>query len=100
MASIKNLKKDIDYLTTYVLSDCFQVMEINGKVDEVEIMKIVEEVVENHSLLRKKVQHPDGSANPKLVKTYYKGIAKELLASSDAAFEKLSVLVRKSLDKG
>lgn len=95
MASIKNLKKDIDLLMSLVLSDCFYVLEYNSKVDSDAIMKIAGDVIQKHRELRLRVNHPDGKDNPKLVKKYYDGIVSDMLAYADKALEKLSAEVKK-----
>jgi hypothetical protein len=98
MASVKNLKKDIDYLMSQVLTDCFHVLEVNNKVDEAEIMLLVNDVVSKHYELRMKAQHPDGKDAPEKVKTFYKSLVNEMLASADSSFEKLSAIVKKSVE--
>ena len=95
MASIRDLKKDIDLLMSLVLSDCFYVMEYNSKVNNEEIMKIAGEVIQNHRELRLRVNHPDGKYNSKLVKKYYKSLVADMLSAADSSLEKLSAEVKK-----
>jgi hypothetical protein len=95
MASVKNLKKDIDLIMSLALSDCFYVMEYNSKVDEKVVMEIAGEIIKMHRELRLRANHPDGKDNPKLVKKYYQKIVVDLLSSADAALEKLSAEVKK-----
>jgi hypothetical protein len=95
MASIKDLKKDIDLLMSLVLNDCFYVLEYNQKVNQDAVMKIATEVVEKHRDFRKRANHPDGKDNPRLVKKYYKDLNTELLATADEELEKLSSEVKK-----
>ena len=95
MASIRNLKKDIDILMSLVLNDCFYVLEYNSKVDNDAIMKIAAEVIQKHRELRLRVNHPDGKDNPKIVKNYYNGVVSEMLSFADQSLEKLSSEVKK-----
>lgn len=95
MASIKDLKKDIDLLMSLVLNDCFYVLEYNPKVDSKAVMKIAGDVVEKHREFRIRVNHPDGKDDRKLVKQYYNDLAADVLASADKAFETLSAEVKK-----
>lgn len=95
MASVKDLKKDIDMLMSLVLNDCFYVMEYNPKVDAKAVMKIAGEVVEKHREFRIRANHPDGKDQPKLVKKYYNDLAADVLAAADEAFEALSAEVKK-----
>jgi hypothetical protein len=95
MASIKDLKKDIDMLMSLVLNDCFYIMEYNPKVDASAVMNIAGDVVEKHREFRIRVNHPDGKDDRKLVKKYYNDLAAEVLTFADEAFEALSAEVKK-----
>ena len=95
MASIRNLKKDIDLLMSLVLNDCFYVLEYNSKVDNEAILKIAGDVIKNHRELRLQVNHPNGKDNSKLVKEYYNNLVADMLKSADASLEKLSAEVKK-----
>lgn len=95
MASVKDLKKDIDLLMSLVLNDCFSVLEHNEKVDSEAVLKIAGDVIREHRELRIRVNHPDGKDNPKLVKAYYNKLVQDTLKEADAAFERLSAEVKK-----
>jgi hypothetical protein len=95
MASVKDLKKDIDLLMSLVLNDCFSVLEHNEKVDSEAVLKIAGDVIRKHRELRLRANHPDGKDNPKLVKAYYNKLVQDTLKEADAAFERLSAEVKK-----
>lgn len=95
MASVKDLKKDIDVLMSLVLNDCFSVLEHNEKVDNEAILKIAGDVIQKHRELRLRINHPDGKDNPKLVRNYYNKLVQDTLKEADAAFERLSAEVKK-----
>ncbi|MFV0593547.1 MAG: hypothetical protein ACK5M7_19400 [Draconibacterium sp.] len=95
MASVRNLKKDIDLIMSLALSDCFYVLEYNSKIDEEAVYEIAGEVVQKHRELRLRAIHPDGKDNPKLVKEYYKSLVQDMLKAADTALEKLSKEVKK-----
>jgi len=95
MASVKNLKKDIDLIMSLALSDCFYVLEYNSKIDQEAVYKIAGEIVQKHRELRLRAIHPDGKDNTKLVKEYYKGLVQDMLKATDIALEKLSNEVKK-----
>ncbi len=97
MASVRELKKDIDLVMSLALSDCFYVLEYNEKVDDEAVMKIAGEIIQNHRQLRIRANHVDGKDNPKLVKQFYKGLINDLLAAADAALKKLSAEVKKTV---
>jgi hypothetical protein len=95
MASVKELKKDIDLLMSLVLNDIFYVLEYNAKVDEEEILKIAGDVIQKHRQLRLRANHPDGKDNPKLVRKYFSTLVSDALKEADAALERLSAEVKK-----
>lgn len=95
MASVKDLKKDIDLLMSMVLNDCFSVIEYNEKVDNDAILKIAGDTLLKHRELRLRANHPDGKDNPKLVKKYYKQLVSDALKETDAALERLSAEIKK-----
>ncbi len=95
MASVKNLKKDIDLLMSMVLNDCFYVLEYNSKVDSESVMKIAGDVIQKHRELRLLVNHPDGKDNPKMVKKFYNQVISEMLKYVDESLERLSAEVKK-----
>jgi len=95
MASVKDLKKDIDLVMSLALSDCFYVLEYNSKVDDKAVMDIASEIIRKHREFRIRTNHADGKDNPKLVKQYYKNLIAEVLGTTDSALEKLSSEVKK-----
>jgi len=98
MASIRNLKKDIDLIMSLALSDCFYVLEYNPKVDETSVYKIAGTIVEKHREFRLRAIHPDGKDNPKLVKQFYRTLIKDMLSAADSALENLSEEVKKTVE--
>ena len=95
MASVKELKKDIDLIMSLALSDCFYVLEYNTKVDEKAVMTIAGEIIKKHRELRVLSNHPDGKDNPKLVKQFYKKLITNMLETVDNLLEMLSSEVKK-----
>lgn len=95
MASVRELKKDIDYLIFEVISDCFVYSNIHPENKSDELTVLISEAVEFRNDLIARVNNPDGKDNPKIVKTYYKTVAKDLLIGVDKLFERLSTLSAK-----
>jgi len=90
MASIKNLKKDIDYLFFELISDCFMFTSIHEGPKKAEAQELIEEAVSMRNDFIDRVNHPDGKDNPVLVKSYYTALQKDLLEKVDGYFERLS----------
>ncbi|RUT80178.1 hypothetical protein DLK05_00005 [Ancylomarina longa] len=93
MASIKRLKKDIDYLSFEVISDCYNYNYLHPGKNE-KVLDIVRDTIIARNQLIARVNHPDGKDNHKLVKSYYKAIFTDLLKGVDNSFERLSNLVK------
>ncbi len=92
MASIRNLKKDIDYLIYEVISDCFVFSNVHPDIKNDEVTAVISDAVEFRNDLIARVNNPDGKDNPKIVKAYYKAVEKDLLTGVDKLFERLSAL--------
>lgn len=95
MASVRNLKKDIDYLVFEVISDCFAYSEIHPETNNDEVSSIINDAVNLRNDLIARVNNPDGKDNRKILKSYYKDVEKDLLTGVDSLFERLSSLSAK-----
>jgi len=94
MASVKTLKKDIDYLFFELISDCFMVTSLHEGKKKDEVQDLIEEAVSMRNDFIDRVNNPDGKDNPALVKAYYSALRKDLLEKVDGYFEKLSSLAK------
>ena len=95
MSSVRNLKKDIDYLVFEVISDCFVFQSIHPDHKTDELSEIMSDAVNLRNDLIARVNNPDGKDNPKIVKSYYKAVSKDLLTGVDNLFTRLSTLTKK-----
>ncbi|TAL70382.1 MAG: hypothetical protein EPN88_06255 [Bacteroidetes bacterium] len=95
MASIRELKKDIDYLVFEVISDCFVYSELHPENKSDELSTLISDAVEFRNGLLARVNSPDGKDNPKIIKAYYKTVEKDLLSGVDKLFTRLSKLSKK-----
>lgn len=95
MASIRRLKKNIDYLTFAVIADCMNYNASVGKTDP-EVFDIVKTMIEYRNESRSKVASRRSFNDKKEVRAYYKGISVDLLKTVDGEFTRLSNLVKKN----
>ena len=95
MASIRTLKKDIDYLVFEVVSDCMVYSNLHPDNESDEVSVLISDAVEFRNDLIARVNNPDGKDNPKIVKSYYKTVEKDLITGVDKLFERLSNLSAK-----
>lgn len=78
MANKRNLKKEINYITDELFSECLfnrLYMPGSNKTKCDELMAKITHVQEN---LLSRVNHPDGKDNPKLVRKHYQKIIADL----------------------
>jgi hypothetical protein len=95
MASVRELKKDIDYLVFEVISDCLLYTDVNPDNNSDEVNSIITDAVGFRNDLIARVNNPDGKDNAKIVKAYYKSVEKDLLKGVDKLFDRLSALSAK-----
>jgi hypothetical protein len=95
MASVRELKKDIDYLVFEVISDCLIYTDVNPDNNGDEVNSIISDAVGFRNDLIARVNNPDGKDNAKIVKAYYKSVEKDLLTGVDKLFDRLSALSAK-----
>ncbi|MBI9033388.1 MAG: hypothetical protein JEZ03_02840 [Bacteroidales bacterium] len=89
MASRRELKRDIKYLVSDVIEECYGFIAWHPKADHVEASKIINEAVELHDEMIDRVNHPDGKDNPKIVKAYFTKIRKDLFSTTASIFAKI-----------
>ena len=94
MASIRSLKKDIDYLMSLVLEECMYVISTYPDTDKEKVLEIARKIIATHRELRIRINHPDGTENPKVMKSYLRKIVDDLYASADSALNDLSKLIK------
>ena len=92
MASVRELKKDIDYLIFEVISDCFVYSNVHPENKSDELTELISDAVEFRNDLIARVNNPDDKDNPKIVKAYYKSVEKDLITGIDKLFERLSTI--------
>ena len=95
MASLRSLKKDIDYLLSLVLEECLYAIDEYPDSDKEKIMETARKVIAVHRELRLRVNHLNGKDDPRLVKEYLRKIVSDLYGSANSALEDLSGLIRK-----
>ena len=90
MAKVRDLKKDVDYLVSAVVSDCYAYMYINGEKNKDKVLDIINSLVEKRNELYDRINTPTKKLDSKQVKAHYKSIQADLLTVVDNSFTKLS----------
>lgn len=78
MASIRNLKKDINFLASELLTQAYVKQLLKEDANKDGVAKAMVQAVEFKSTLIAKANHPDGKDNKSLVKKHYTAIRKEM----------------------
>jgi len=94
MASIKNLKKDIDYLIFEVVSDCFTAMSVKPDKNSDKLLKIISDAINLRNELFSRLNHPDGKNNPVKVKKYFRKLRSDLVVGVDKLFDQISQAIK------
>ena len=84
MAKRRDLKKDIDYLSGDLMMETL-LCSLQPKCDKAKLEDIMTHIVSMSNEFRRRIQHPAGNANKKLIKQYYKKIREDF----DAEIEKI-----------
>ena len=88
--NLRDIKKDIEYVLSAFVEDCSVVACVNPSVTDASVSELMEEAIDLYNELRDKVNAKvEGSK-----KAYYNDLRKEVLAKTDALYEKLSAAVK------
>lgn len=91
MASVKQLKKDIDYLVEEIVTDCYLSIYFHSDKKEA-IVDVMNKAVELRNDLFARVNNPAEPKNKSLVAKHYAQIRRDMFAGIDALFTELSEL--------
>ncbi|MDG2193925.1 MAG: hypothetical protein P8K77_03540 [Polaribacter sp.] len=88
MASIKNLKKDINYTLGDIIEECYVAEMLNPKNDSKKTEAIIDEAIEVFDVLIEKIH----AKNVENKKAHYKAISAELEAKATGLVKKINKL--------
>ncbi len=81
MASIRELKKDINFLASELVTEAYVKQYLNADVDQDKLAQLMVAAIDFQNTLVRRANHPDGKDNPKMVKAYYTKLRKDMMAS-------------------
>lgn len=90
MASLRMIKKDIDFLASEIISDCWVYMYINPEEKTDQVVAIINDAV----ILRNELIDRVNSRQIENAKKHYKAINQDLLKGVDALFMRISALIK------
>ncbi|MDR2936172.1 MAG: hypothetical protein LBU80_02365 [Rikenellaceae bacterium] len=89
MASRRDIKKDIDYLVSEVVSNCYTCLYFHPDKKHEQIIGIIEEAIELRNELFSRIK-PAEKNNARLVRKHYAALRIEMLDKVDGLFSQLS----------
>ncbi len=92
MANRRELKKDINYLASEVVTQGYMKLALIDNIKETDLSPILVDAVEMRNEFIARANHPDGKDNRKLVKKYYGKLRADLMAKSLVLLNKIQEL--------
>jgi hypothetical protein len=93
MASRQRLKKEIDYIVSDLILDCFTFANLQQNPNDEAVLKIVQDTLTMRNELRLQVNHPEKRDASQSVKSYFDNIAKVLIDRVEEGYEKLGKMI-------
>ncbi len=93
MTSRRRLKKEIDYVVSDLILDCFTYTSLYQKPNDAEALEIVQGALILRNELRDLTNHPEKKGESDSVKSHYDNIAATLIGGLDEGYAKLGKLV-------
>ncbi|HBG87024.1 MAG: hypothetical protein GXY94_12870 [Bacteroidales bacterium] len=91
MASVRELKKDINFLTSELVAQAYLNQLIFKKISDDEMLTHITKAVDFRNNLVDRANHPDGKDNPKMVRSYYKKLRKDMVEQFESLYGALAV---------
>jgi len=93
MASRQRLKKEIDYVVSDLILDCFTFINMRAKTENEDVLQIVQDTLNLRGDLINQVNHPENKTETQTVKNYFDNIAKVLIDTVEESYVKLGKLI-------
>jgi hypothetical protein len=93
MTSRRRLKKEIDYVVSDLILDCFTYINLYQKPNDAETLEIVQGSLVLRDELRDLANHPEKRGEAETVKSFYDNIAATLIGGVDEGYSKLGKMV-------
>jgi hypothetical protein len=89
MASIRKLKKNLNYLTQELINECLVYQYFNKEADQEKVAQVLAGIIENHNDLIYRIHHCNVKGDKKKVKEYFRNIINDF-DKSIALLDKLA----------
>ena len=78
MANKRNLKKELNFITSELYSECLFIKFYEKDIDPEKADALLNKIVNTQKDFSSRINHTDGKDNPKLVKKYYDSLIADL----------------------
>lgn len=95
MANRRELKKDLNWLTHEVITDCMIYLEMNPEKEEEPIAQIINNLLIKRNEALIKINMPTTKMAKNEVKAMYKTVIGDFLGITNGCFEELSKIAKK-----
>ena len=92
MPAIRRLKKDINYLTFEVISDCFTFGSLHPDEYADEVSSIISDAVALRNNLIRRINNPDAGDDSQTTSLHFRNVKKDLFVGIDKLCKRLSAL--------
>ncbi|WP_439184307.1 hypothetical protein [Carboxylicivirga taeanensis] len=79
MASVRELKKDINFLASELITEAYVKQLVKDDVDNDKIAEVMVKAIDFRNELVARANHPDAKDNPQKVKAYYRNLRKDMM---------------------
>ena len=93
MASLRDIKKEIDYTVNEVVYDCYLSLGFHPEQQE-EIVTLMQQVVDMRNNLFELVNNPAEKHNPSLVRKHYSYVRQQMIERTEEIWGKLSEICK------
>ncbi len=93
MTSRRRLKKEIDYVVSDLILDCFTYIHLYQKPNDAATLEIVQGTMVLRDELRHLANHPEKRSESESAKSHYDNIAATLLGGVEEGYGKLRKLI-------
>jgi DNA-binding GntR family transcriptional regulator len=87
MASIRKLKKDVNYLSYELLTEVFAFKHFHPEVDEKKFDKVIKDVVNKRNEIISKLNHTDAAKAEDKMREHFEGVKKDMISLVKSAEE-------------
>jgi len=95
MATLRRLKKEIEFLSSQLIGDCIDFLETYEDKKDTTLLSIIEEAVLLNNTMMDRACHPVEKGDPRLVKQHYKLLKTDFIKGLDQVYGKLESLIKK-----